>query len=672
MDQTRRQFLAETEDLIEQVFAALDEMREPQRNRQRQRDLIDEIFRRIHRVKGSAASFGFEGLSEIAHEFENLLSAMRAERVAIADSVLDTCEKAATALSESLTLATSGVIEPSRRELFESLRALAPAPGADEFFGEGVAAVLSKLPAELAQALTDEEKRRLARRYTEGNCVCIVAASFDIASLDEQFYSLKEKLAELGEVISTSPAVDPEQPEKINFRILLSGAGNLPDLKSDLICFSNVSVTELTPAATLAETQQAPETKSEPPTKVSGSNFIRTDLDDLDRLISSTHELYRLTTRTLDLAQNTLSRAEGQTFDQLAREIRRSFLGVEDELIGLRMVSLGPILQRAVRAGRAAARLNSKAVDFEIVGANLKLDKMLSDAIADPLVQLVRNAVDHGIESSEKRAESGKPPRGRVTIEAVSEGSRTRVRVTDDGRGVDPEAISRAATQLGIIDQQGRLDMDRSLRLIFRPGFSTLSAASTVSGRGVGLDVVETEVEQAGGEVRVSSEPGQSSIFEIRLPVTFSLLESTIVMAAENRFCLDTRQVVKTEQIAASEIQQHAEGESFRSEKGALPLVRLRELLGQPESREANAQLNVITCELPERVPGATGELLETRGGKRLIGVVVDGVAGTEEVLVRNLGRHAGRWYGVAGATELRDGTIALVLDLPRLLASSQ
>lgn len=672
MDQPRRQFLAETEDLIEQVFVALDELRE-QRNRKRQRELINEIFRRIHQIKGSAASFGFEGLSEIAHEFENLLDALRAERVTASDSVLDTCENAATALSESLTLATSGVIEPSRRELFESLRALAPVSEAEALSGEGVAAILSSLPAELSQALTDEEKRRIARRYTEGNCLCVVATSFDVASFDEQFYSLKEKLAERGEVISTSPAVDPEQPEKINFRILFSSSANLRDVKSDLIGFPNLSVMELTPAANLVEGQPAPETKPTRGATAPSSNFIRTDLDDLNRLISSTHELFRLTTRSIDLTQNTLSRANGETeFEQLASEIRRSFLRVEDELIGLRMVSLGPILQRAVRAGRVAARLSNTQVDFEIVGANLRLDKLLCDAIADPLIHLVRNAVDHGIETPETRVKSGKPERGKVTIEAVSEGSRTRVRVTDDGGGVDPESVSRAATELGITDQRNKLDMNWSLRVIFRPGFSTLSAASTLSGRGVGLDIVETEVEQVGGEVRVSSEPGRHSTFEIHLPVTFSLLDSTIVSAGENRYCLDTRQVVKAEPIAASDIESDGAGESLRSKKGVLPLVRLREMLGQSESSDANAELSVITCELPEKAPPETAQPFEAQNGGRLIGVVVDGVTGTEEVLVRNLGRYAGRWYGVAGATELRDGTVALVLDLERLVANSK
>ena len=191
MDQPRKQFLAETEDLIEQVFAGLDGLREGLReenNHQRQRQLIDEIFRHIHRIKGSGATFGFDGLSEIAHELENLLSALRAEEVTLSDNALDAAENATTALSESLRLATAGVIEPSRRELFDSLRALTQTSGPEALDANSVlSAVLTKLPADLSQALTDQEKRRLARRLAEGNCLCVVATSFESRVLMTNF-----------------------------------------------------------------------------------------------------------------------------------------------------------------------------------------------------------------------------------------------------------------------------------------------------------------------------------------------------------------------------------------------------------------------------------------------------------------------------------------------------
>ena len=666
MDQTRRQFLSETEDLIEQVFAALDELRELSSPPQQQ-ELIAHIFRQVHRIKGSAASFGFSGLAEIAHEFEHLLGAIRSGRVNPTDAVIDTCDNTATALSESLTLAASGVVEPSRRDLFESLRALTPASEPDPLLDATIATILSHLPAELSQALTEDEKHLLGRRYADGNSLCLVGTSFDILNFEEQFHKLKEKLAEIGEVLTTSPAVDSEDVERISFRILLSTDEGVQMLGTHLQSFPNVAITQLPRAASAISRLGA----NEPPasTRATGltPNFIRADLNDLDHLLSATHQLSRLTTAALDRAQLVLPQENESQFGSQAQEIRRSFLQLQNEMINLRMVSLGPILQRAVRAGRTAARAVNKQIDFEIIGSELRLDKLLSDAIADPLVHLVRNAADHGIETPEARQAAGKPARGKVTIEAVRVGSRTRLRVSDDGRGIDPATISRAAVSLGIIDEASDVDMNRSVRLIFCPGFSTLSAPSTVSGRGVGLDIVETSVEQVGGEVRVSSQPGQSSIFEIRLPVTFSLLNATIVKAGNDSYCLSRNEVIETKRVALSEIEAKR---SLRTANGVVPLLNLREILGQANFTEATDELSVVTCELPLTSAGESGELFETRNGKKLIGLLVDGVVSSEEVLVRSLGRHSGRWYGIAGATELRNGTIALVLDLPRLLAN--
>ena len=572
MEQSRRQFLSETEELIERVFAGLDKLRELHSSQQ-QRELIDEIFRHIHRLKGSAASLGFAGLAEIAHEFEHLLEALRSERLVISDEVLDGCEHATIALSESLTLAAAGVVEPSRRDLFESLRTLAPAPETDPKLEASLAEVLSHVPIELSQALTEEEKRRIGRRHAEGHSLCVVAISLEMAGLQEHFQTFKEKLAEVGEVISTSPAADPLRPERVNFQILLASNANIQTLGSNLQRFPNVAITQLGITAAPELPKQSgvtlTSTLSSP-----AADFIRTDLNDLDRLLSATHELARLTTAALDNAQSALSKNSQTPFASKASEVRRSFMQLQQDMINLRMVSLGPTLQRAARAGRAAARAMNKEVEFEIIGADLRLDKLLSDAIADPLVHLVRNAVDHGVEDPASRTAAGKTASGKVTIEAVRIGSRTRLRVIDDGRGINPPTISQAAARLGIREGSEDLDMHRSLRLIFRPGFSTLLTASRVSGRGVGLDIVETAVEQVGGEVRVSSDPGQSSIFEIRLPVTFSLLESMIVSVGENYYCVANSEVVKTDQFPASQVMNN----SLSTTKGALPLVRLRDV----------------------------------------------------------------------------------------------
>jgi two-component system chemotaxis sensor kinase CheA len=651
VDQTQREFLVDIEELVEHVFTDLDELRVTKLEGRSRRELIDRIFRRVHSVKGSASSCGLDVVSEIAHEFENLLDEVRSGRVLIDDDLVDTCESATDALSESLSLAASGSVEPSRLALFARLQTAALKTA--ELQGN-TEAILKKIPFEIWGSLTAAEKHRLISVVGEGSPLFVVTTSFAIENFDSRFFKLKGKLAELGEVISTAPAVDAEHPDRINFRVLYSSDAEAQVIQRAVAEFSDVVFTEI------ARTPGEHEEVLSPPVPASLSslsNFVRTDLDKLDQLISSTHELLRTTSTALELAlAQPLTNPASTELQKLSEQIRSSFMSVEEELINLRLVSVGPALQRVMRAGRAAARLAAKEVDFEIGGAELRLDKLLVEAIVDPLIHLVRNAVDHGIETTEERAQAGKQRRGTVRIEAISEGSQSRLRITDDGRGVDPVRISEAALRLGIVEADGALDIERSLRLIFRPGFTTLATASDLSGRGVGLDVVETSVEQVGGELRVSSKFGTGTTFEILLPVTFGLVATNVVVSAGNRYCIPAGQTLG---IDAIDLVDGASGAN------QLRQVSMRDLLGQPdEPEDADSQLHLITCQFTVAGAGVSNPQ------SKAVGIVVDRVEGPQEVLVRNLGRHAGRWYGIAGATELRDGSVALVLDLPRLLSS--
>jgi two-component system chemotaxis sensor kinase CheA len=678
VDQTQQEFLVEIEELVEQIFLDLDELREATlrgRAKREQRAVIDRIFRRVHSIKGSAASTGLEALSKIAHEFENLLEALRSGQTPLDDVVLDACESATQALSESLSLAasgltgTAGIVEPSRQALFDQLQAAAQSkPGTPKVDTE---AVLETIPFEVWQSLTEPEKHRLVTIVEERSPLFVVATSFDLSNFDEEFFRLKQKLVALGEVISTSPTVDDQHPDKINFRVLFASEAHLRHLEASVVEFSEVSFNAVAHNGVQLP-DDAPLNSLIVPTFASVSSlssFVRTDLEKLDQLISSTHEIFRTTSNALGVALSheelpPLARDQLRTMNE---QIRNSFMSVEHDLINLRMVSLGPTLQRAARAGRTAARLAGKEIDFEIVGAEIQLDKLLANAIADSLVHLVRNAVDHGIENAEARIQGGKKPRGTVRIEAVNEGSQSRVRVTDDGGGIDQLQVSEAAKRLGIVEADSDLDLDRSVRLIFRPGFTTLDSVSDVSGRGVGLDVVETAVEQVGGELRVSSQPSVGTTFEIRLPVTFGLLAATIVVSAANRYCIPSNQTLGIDAIAPIDTKKQKS-----SALDELPLFSLRTLLGHSatatskelsDENRAPEELQLVTCQVSDEQAATTGN------GFRRVGISVDRVEGTEEVLVRTLGRHAGRWYGVAGATELRDGSVALVLDLPRLLS---
>lgn len=662
-DRTRREFLAEIEELIEQLFAETEELRRRQDHVPLRRELLGRIFRYVHSIKGVAASAGFDGVSELAHLVESLLDSARAGRIAVDDSVVDTLEDATNAMSESLSAAAAGGAEPPPPALIRRLMDLAEQDSSAATLNAKLP--LPDLPTDIAQSVNEQERRLMLEALREDQRLYLVGASFDVATFEKEFQGLREALTQSGEVIVTVPTAESLRPDQISFRIVYAADLEMLELKNRFAAFHEIIFTELGQQTNKSQTDedearsQAAADRARPAPASLPSSFIRVDLDELDRLISSAHEVFRETDRALDFVSGNLvaeSRAELQNLDA---QLRQSLMALEEQIINLRMVSLGRTIQRAIRAGRVAARVSGKEIEFSAAGGDLRIDKLLCDAIADPLLHLVRNAVDHGFETPEERTKAGKKSAGRVRIEARSEGGRARISVSDDGRGIDPEVVSRVAAKLGLVEKGTTLNMDQSLRLIFKPGFSTTTTISNVSGRGVGLDVVESAVEQAGGAVRVRTQPGKGSEFEIRLPATFGILRSLVTVVDGFRYCVDASQIVARLEIDSDRLERSAQGESLSWEGKALSVTRIHELLAQPddESRRAG-KLEGLICQLPD----GNGRSFKHNA------IVVDTVDGTQDVLLRSLGRHAARWIGIAGAAELRDGSVALVLDLPALL----
>lgn len=360
--------MSELENKLEQIRAALNDLRASASDGSRARKQLDSLFRRVHNLKAAASADGLNDLSAAAHELENVIHSLRTGTSTLDDNVLQQLTETSAALSEHL--------------------------------------LADAIPDEIWSSLKTEEKHSLRQCVKEGANLFLVQTSFDVAGFDRQFQNLKEKLSSVGEVISIAPKVESE---KINFKIIYARAVEASQIQDEIAGISGVTVEEL-----------------------------------------------------LD-----------QTVDSLAAAFRR-----------------------AVRAGQSAAVATGKEVDFVVRGEDLLLDGFLCKALVDPLTHLVRNAVDHGIESKDERLRLGKNARGKIVIEAAPVVGQTRITVTDDGRGIDPAVMNR----------------------IFQLGFSTATEVTTISGRGVGLDAVETTVKELGGSITISSKPNKGSTFEITLP----------------------------------------------------------------------------------------------------------------------------------------------------------
>lgn len=677
-EQLLREFMAEAEDLIEILLGDIQALRAHHNEGRARRDLVARIFRHVHTIKGSAAAVDLTATAELSHEFENLLDGVRLGRILVDDSVLDTFDEAAAALGQTLVAYARGdapVISPT---LTERLRRLALRTDADK----GASAdesVMAALPEEIARSLSEYEVHRLREASSEGAQLFLINVKFDLMTFDERFRDLSDALSEGGEIISTMPGMESSSPDHISFRLLYATEANAAEVTARVAMFGASAPLELT-SQKKAEPEASAGGEAEtaavsalsgafPQIITSFSTLVRVELSELDEMVSAAHELLTDTAATLDLALTAnLSRTERTEMEIRSARIRRRFVELEERLIELRMVPVASTLSRAVRVGHAAARAVGKEIEFETKGGEVRLDKSLADIAGEPLLHLLRNAVDHGIEPEAERLERGKPQRGSVLLEAIAEGSRVRLTIMDDGRGIDPERVRRAAIERRIIEPEQELTEQQSLRLIFRPGFSTTSEVSNMSGRGVGLDVVERTVEQVGGELRVESEPGAGTTFELILPTTLALVPALVVHSGGFRYCVDASHITEAGFIQTKEIERIGRDRVMRWRGSIVPLFSMRELLAQPETKVVNGdRVHIIISHIAGE-SGARGRDGGDEQTTRRAAVTVDGWDGHHEVLVRGLGRHASRWRGISGATELQDGTVALILDLPRLV----
>ncbi len=664
-DQILSEFLAETEDLLEVLFGDLQALRVRRAEGRARRELVGRIFRHVHTVKGSSATVELNSMTRIAHEFESLLDGVRLGRVGLEDPVLDALDDAAAALSQSLERAARGETEAQDQALVERLRSLAKTD-AGERRSPAVRRALAALPEEIARSLNEHEAHRLQESIEEGARAYVVTVHFELATFDERFRNLSDALAEDGEIISTLPGLEGASPDQISFRIVYAAEASREELASRVGAFGQLMLTELvTPRAdeggVAPEEGAAAEAEAGPLRPAAPfSSRVRIELGELDEVIAAAHEARARTTAVLGVAnQQGMARPE---LTEGLMDVRGRLAELEERLIGLRMVPVAQMLERAARAGRIAARLTGKQIDFEVRGGDVRLDKSLADAMADPLLHILRNAVDHGVETPAERRAAGKNERAVVRLEAAAEGSRVVLKVADDGRGLDPLRVTRAAAERGIIETGTVLTKEQAMRLIFRPGFSTAGSVSSVSGRGVGLDVVERAVELAGGELRVASEEAAGMTFVVSLPTTLALTPALVVTSAGQSYCVDERHISETGFATTGDVSRNGGGEWLHWRGAMLPLLRARQLLAQPPSPpEANGQSLAVIIVRAGGVDAA-GEVSHAA-------LAVDAFGERTEALVRGLGRYAARWRGISGATELPDGTVALVLDLPRLMA---
>jgi two-component system chemotaxis sensor kinase CheA len=654
MDPTLHQFIADAKDIVDRLYADLQQLRSLRAQGRHRRELASRIFRHVHTLKGSAGSVGLKNVGQLTHEFEGVLDAVRLGRVMIDDAVLNLFEDTADVIAESIANSGRGD-ESASQALIARLHALSSAAAAQ---GTIAGSLRSALPDDVSRSLSEYDLQHTREAVSEGAKLFIVDAGFSIESFDTQFRELTKLLGKTGEVISTIPGA-PSSAEEISFRLLYAAELISEHTRSRAKELGTFEFNEI-PIASPDGANAIPAVNVLPAPSEPSATSVRVGLNQLDELTSAVTDLLRDTTNALSVQNTTEEGAPGSN----ASNLRSRFVHLEERLIKLRLVPLSDLLNGvAARAGRVAARQLGRDIEFEIIGGNVGIDKSLADLVAEPLMHLVRNAVSHGIETPEDRRAAGKSPNGSVKLQGFSEGSRIYIVVSDDGRGIDFAQVAEAATRQGIVGRPEDLTSDQALRLIFRPGFSTSPDATDLSGRGVGLEIVDRAMTQAGGDVRLTSKPGKGATFAMMIPSTLALVQCVVVHSGRQFYCFDSSIVADRVNLSDGQISSDAQHIDWQGQN--LRLLRLSSLLGGANGAAANSPRAVLVCKPSEHRQALAAH-------QNHVAIAVDAIAGQQETLVRSLGPHSSLWHGISGAAEMLDGSVALMIDLARLIEANE
>jgi two-component system chemotaxis sensor kinase CheA len=581
------------------------------------------IFRAVHTVKGMAATMGYARVADLAHRMENLLDRIRKSGAAPSRDVLQLLFRATDLLEKAIDLAATGrEREADVAGLGTALDAAAKRVGGGPT-GRAAARAAAAPPASLPL------------EPMGGGRHVAVSLRPEAPLKGGRALLVLRRAQGLGGVTQVSPPVATFESEDFDgrFTLRLDSTASTEAIERQLLGAGDVdrvAVTEPESGAAKAEVGER-------------SRHIRVDLRRLDALMDLIGELVTARGRLNQLA----AERRDPAVDDVAIQVSRLTSELQTEIIQARMTPVWQVFDRYPRLVRDLAHQLDKQVALRVEGKEIELDRAILDELGDPLVHLLRNAVDHGIESPAERRRRGKRPEGEIVLAAVRERASVAISIADDGRGIDRERVLEKAKQEGIVD--GHLEIlsdDQLLRVIGRPGFSTAQAVTSVSGRGVGIDVAMTKIRSLGGTIEIQTELGKGTTFVLRLPVTLAIVRALIADVGGERYVLPLTYVSETVEFGAVPITTVEGREAMVLRDHVVPLVHLRDLLGAAGG-PLSARRPVVVLQV----------------GERRTGIVVDGMLGQHEIVVKGFDAPQGTLPVFSGATIMGDGIPALILD---------
>lgn len=658
-------------------------------------DTINEIFRAAHSLKGMAGTMGYKRMQRLTHDMENVFSEIRNGKMNVTAYLVDTLFQGLDALESYLSniqeTADEGtddhqdIIDALNNVLEEGLGG-----GSKEAAKPAESSAAASAPVEEEQllarykglAFADYERHAMTKAVQEGQNVfglTVEIAESCLLKAARAFLVFKA-LEEIGEIIKSVPDVQDIEDEKfdLDFSIVLLTHSSVEEVKAAVMAVSEIknvgigkvefeAMEELSGDAKGAsrsdsKTAKKQDAKKDKPASAQGkqsgkpvvNRSVRVDIEKLDVLMNLVSELIIAKNGLVSIGATDGENRNDASFNEQIEYLERVTTNLHESVMKVRMMPIESVVNKFPRMIRDLTKKLNKKMELFMTGEDTELDRTVIDEIGDPLMHLLRNAADHGLESNEERIAVGKPEVGSIFLNAYQDGNNVVIEVRDDGAGINTEKVKAKAIEKGTItpEQAETMTEQDVVDLLFRPSFSTAEKISDVSGRGVGLDVVKNKIEGLGGDIECRSVLGEGSNFIIRLPLTLAIIQALMVELGTEKYAIALGSIQTIEDIPVNEIKYVQTREVINLRDKVIPLIRLR---------------NVLDVEPAETEPESLTVVIVAKGDK-LAGLVVDNLIGQQEIVIKSIGKYINNNKIISGATILGDGEVALIIDANALV----
>lgn len=647
MKSSIKEFIAEAEELLEESQKLTLEINETVSSGLNP-DTINALFRAMHTLKGVSGLFGVQSITHLSHALEALMDDVRLGKLDINDKVINFMFRNLDILRDLVNAASEEKEDADVSQYLKDIESFR----SSQKGSEGEASSEKLIDESIMKVLSEYEEHRLKSNIKEGKGVYLAKAAFSLDIFDKALEELTKTIKTKGELISTLPTSSNVPEGSIGFNLMFGSTKPFDEISKDV----NFPVDTLIPSKSAQPVSTSPVRQQEPQLK-STSTTVRVDIEKLDLILNTIGEL--------TLAKGAVKRIGTELVEhyghstlvydvhKISQTLERRLAELQEQVLEIRMVPIGQIFSRLGQIVRRYAREMGKQIELLMYGEDTELDKYLAEEIVDPLMHLIRNSIDHGIETPEERKKKGKNEAGTIILKAYQKGNHVVIEIRDDGSGININKVMKKAIEKRLIDDDVELSEKEIVDFIFQPGFSTKDVADEVSGRGVGMDVVREKLSTLGGYAEVETKQDEGTTFMLTLPITLAIIKALIVRVGDEKFALALTSMSETLIVNHQDIQTIEWKEVYYLRGEMLPMMRVSKFFG----------LNADNAERSFAVVVSFGE--------RKAALLVDELLGQQEIVIKSLGDYLKKLRGFAGAAEVGKHEVILVLDIESLIEES-